>query len=162
MGSIIRFLYEVRMTDFGVRSVAGMGDYSSYVLSGGCVHTDGYFTVDGEAPFARCEVGGGGETSPGPGGALYVGETGSVLFNGKLEKSEVSLIDEDGNNRRGIYNKGKVNIMGDATFDELRAEGGGAIYNAVGAQFKFRNNATALFVGCRAHDDYSGALFNEG
>ncbi|CAM9289602.1 unnamed protein product, partial [Laminaria digitata] len=127
-----------------------------------CVYTDGYFRVDGEASFTRCEVGGGGESPPGPGGALYVGEKGSVLFNDKLQISEVSIIDDDGNNGGGIYNKGKVNLKGDATFDDLRAEGGGAIFNAVGAQFRFRNKATALFNDCLAFDYLGGALFNEG
>ena len=161
-GSTVRFEYDLRTTDVGVRSVADNGDFSSYQLRGGCVYTDGYFRVDGMAAFIRCEVGGGGESSPGPGGALYVGEKGSVLFNDKLEISEVSIIDDDGNNGGGIYNKGKVNIKGDAIFDDLRAEGGGAIFNAVGAQFRFRNKATALFKDCYAHDDYGGALYNEG
>ena len=161
-GSTVRFLYDLRMTDVGVRSLADKGDYSSYDLSGGCVYTDGYFRVDGTATFIRCEVGGGGESPPGPGGALYVGEQGSVLFNDKLDISEVSIIDDDGNNGGGIYNKGKVNLKGDAVFDNLRAEGGGAIFNAVGAQFRFRSKATALFKDCYAHDYHGGALFNEG
>lgn len=75
-----------------------------------CVYVDGYFRVDGDATFVRCENQGGGESSPGPGGSMYVGETGSVLFAGEVSMSEVSIIDNEGNNGGGIYNKGKVNI----------------------------------------------------
>lgn len=73
-----------------------------------CVYVDGYFVVEGEASFVRCEVGGGGESSPGPGGAMYVGPTGSVLFADTVHMSEVSIIDDEGNNGGGIYNEGKV------------------------------------------------------
>ena len=68
---------------------------------------DGYFVVEGEASFVRCEVSGGGESSPGPGGVIYVGPTGSVLFD-TVYMSEVSIIDDEGNNGGGIYNEGKV------------------------------------------------------
>ncbi|CAM9624366.1 unnamed protein product, partial [Laminaria digitata] len=162
-GSTLRFMNNLEMTDVGVRSVPEAGsDFASYELSGGCVYTDGYFRVDGEATFTSCEVTGGGESSPGPGGALYVGEKGSVLFNGDLEISDVSITDDEGNNGGGIYNKGKVNIKGDATFDDLRAESGGAIYNAAGAQFRFKNGTSALFTDCSAFDGIGGALYNLG
>ena len=72
-------------------------------LSGGCVYADGYFRVDGEATFNHCEVGGDGESDPGPGGALYVGDTGSVLFNGALEISDVGILNDDRNSGGGIY-----------------------------------------------------------
>ncbi|CAM9958961.1 unnamed protein product, partial [Laminaria digitata] len=63
----------------------------------------------------------------------------------------------------GIHNKGEVNIKGDAFFDSLHARNGGAIYNAAGAQFRFQNQATAVFIHCYAQDDYvGGALYNEG
>ena len=162
-GSTVRFMYDLIMYDVGVRSVTDeSSDFASYSLSGGCVYADGYFRVDGEATFKRCEVGGGGESDPGPGGALYVGETGSVLFNGALEISDVSIIDDGGNNGGGIYNKGKVNIKGDAVFSDLWAENGGAIYNAISAQFNFRNKATALFKDCLTFDGVGGALYNQG
>ena len=162
-GSTVRFYSGLGMTDVGVRSVVEEGtDFAVDQLSGGCVYTDGYFRVDGEATFTRCEVGGGGESSPGPGGALYVGEQGSVLFNGGVKMSEVSIIDDEGNNGGGIYNKGKVNIKGNSVFDDLRAEAGGAIFNAVGGQMNFRNGATALFTDCFAFDGIAGALFNQG
>ncbi|CAN0174899.1 unnamed protein product, partial [Laminaria digitata] len=162
-GSTVRFYDSLDMTDVGVRSVPEEGsDFATYQLSGGCVYADGYFRVDGKATFERCEVGGGGESSPGPGGVVYVGEQGSVLFNGGVKMSEVSIIDDEGNNGGGIYNKGKVNIKGDSVFDDLNAEAGGAIFNAVGAQMNFRNGATALFTDCFAFDGIAGALYNQG
>ena len=162
-GSTVRFYGSLDMTDVGVRSVTEEGsDFATYQLSGGCVYTDGYFRVDGKATFERCEVGGGGESSPGPGGALYVGGQGSVLFGGGVKMSEVSIIDDEGNNGGGIYNLGKVNIKGNSVFDDLRAESGGAIFNAVGGQINFRNGATALFTDCLAFDGIAGALYNQG
>ena len=161
-GSTVRFLNDLSMTDIGVLSVTDeSSDFASYELSGGCVYTDGYLRVDGEATFTRCDVTGGGESSPGPGGALYVGSQGSVLFNGALKISDVTIRDDEGNNGAGIYNEGKVNIKGNAKFD-LRAESGGAIFNTLGAQFYFRDKATALFIDCSAADGIAGALLNNG
>ncbi|CAN0365360.1 unnamed protein product, partial [Laminaria digitata] len=54
------------------------------------------------------------------------------------------------------------NIKGDAKFDDLRAESGSAIYNAAGAQFRFKSGATALFTDCSAFDGIGGALYNLG
>ncbi|CAN0473038.1 unnamed protein product, partial [Hapterophycus canaliculatus] len=73
-----------------------------------CVYVDGYFRVDGEALFDRCENSGGGESPPGPAGVLYVGATGSVLFNDEVTMRAVSIRDNEGNNGAGIYNMGKV------------------------------------------------------
>ena len=73
-----------------------------------CVYVDGYFVVEGEASFVRCENSGGGESPPGPGGVMYVGPTGSVLFADTVYMAEVSIIDNEGNNGAGIYNEGKV------------------------------------------------------
>ncbi|CAN0208451.1 unnamed protein product, partial [Laminaria digitata] len=112
-GSTVRFRNNLSMTDVGVRSVPEeSSEFASYELRGGCVYTDGYFRVDGEATFTSCEVAGGGESSPRPGGALYVGEEGSVLFHSAFDISDVSIIDDEGNNGGGIYNKGKFNIKG--------------------------------------------------
>ena len=161
-GSTVRFLNNLEMTDVGVRSVPEEGSDFADERTGGCVYTDGYFRVDGEATFTHCDVTGGGEGSPGPGGALFVGERGSVLFNGALEISDVSIRDDEGNNGGGIYNNGKVNVKGNAKFGYLRANDGGAIYNAAGAEFNFRNKATALFIDCTATDGVGGALLNRG
>ena len=162
-GSTVRFLNDLEMTNVGVRSVTDeSSDFASYERSGGCVYTDGYLRVDGAAVFTNCDVVGGGESSPGPGGALYVGEQGSVLFNGALGISDVSIIDDEGDDGGGIYNRGKVNIKGDAVFESLRARDGGAIYNAGNAQFQFKQQATAVFLDCSAHDGTAGALYNRG
>ena len=162
-GSTVRFLNDLEMTNVGVHSVTDeSSDYASYERSGGCVYTDGYFRVDGAATFTNCEVAGGGESSPGPGGALYVGEQGSVLFNGALGISGVSITDDDGNEGGGIYNKGEVNIKGNAIFESIRASSGGAIYNEMGAQFRFKDQATAVFLDCFASDGIAGALYNRG
>ncbi|CAM9799020.1 unnamed protein product [Pylaiella littoralis] len=162
-GSTARFYTNFETEDVGVRSVPEDGsDFASYELSGGCVYVDGYFRVDGDATFVRCEVGGGGESSPGPGGVMYVGGTGSVLFAGEVSMSEVSITDDEGNNGGGIYNKGKVNIKGNAEFKDLRAEAGGAIFNAKGAEFRFKSGATAIFNECFAHDEIAGAVYNLG
>lgn len=161
-GSTVRFLNDLQMVDYGIRSDNDDGDYSTYVLSGGCVYTDGYFRVDGEATFTNCEVTGGGESPPGPGGALYVGASGSVLFNGELEISDVSIIDDEGGYGGAIYNEGKVNLKGDAKFENLTARSGGAIYNAVDAQFRFKNSARAIFIDCTSNDGTAGALYNSG
>lgn len=77
-----------------------------------CVYVDGYLRVEGHASFVGCENSGGGESSPGPGGAMYVGETGSVLFAGEVTMQDVSIIDNEGNNGGGIYNLGKVCLVG--------------------------------------------------
>lgn len=156
-GSTVRFLNDVEMVDFGVRPVLEDGsDYASYVLSGGCVYTDGYFRVDGVATFNNCDV------RDGPGGAVYVGVEGSVLFNGGLDVSEISIFGEFGTYGAGIYNDGKVNIKGDAKFESLAARAGGGIYNAENAQFRFKNSAKALFIDCTANDSTGSAIFNEG
>ena len=161
-GSNVRFYGDVDMTDVGVRSVLEEGsDFASYQLTGGCIYTDGYFRVDGNVTLIRCEVGAGDESLPGPGGVIYVGERGSVLFGGGVEMSEVSIIGDEGNEGGGIYNKGKVNIEGNLIFDDLRAEASGAIFNAAGAEFSFRNGATTLFTDCLAFDGIGGGLYNQ-
>ena len=118
--------------------------------------------MDGEASFTNCEVTGAGESPPGPGGALYVGEEGSVRFNGELAIKYVSITDDGGDNGGGIYNRGKVDIKGNAKFESLRARNGGAIFNTAGAQVRFTNQATALFRDCTANDGFGGSLYNEG
>lgn len=105
---------------------------------------------------------GGGESSAGPGGAVYVGDTGSVLFESTVTIRDVSIIDNDGDDGAGFHNRGKVNIKGDALFERLTAEFGGAIFNAEGAEFRFKRGATAVFVDCRAQDGIGGAVYNAG
>lgn len=57
-------------------------------------------------------------------------------------------------------NPKQVNIKGNALFETLGAEAGGAIYNAEGAEFRFKNGATAVFVDCIAHEDIGGSVYN--
>lgn len=54
-----------------------------------------------------------------------------------------------------------MNIKGDAVFNDLRAEAGGAIFNAEGAEFRFKK-ATATFIDCLSFDGTGGAVFNAG
>ncbi|CAN0136414.1 unnamed protein product, partial [Scytosiphon promiscuus] len=162
-GSTVRFLNNLQMTDVSIINVRDEdSDYSSFVRSGGCVWTDGYFRVDGTARFERCDITGAGESPPGPGGAVYVGETGSVLFNGGVDISETSISDDFGGRGGGIYNLGKVNIKGSSRFEDLRASSGAAIYNGEGATFTFRNRATAYFRDLTNRDAEGSALFNRG
>lgn len=161
-GSRVRFLNDFGTEGVGVRSIADLGDFSSYQLSGGCVWTNGYFRVGGLATMNDCEVGGGGESSPGPGGAVFVGEEGLVVFQGGVEISDVSIIDDEGNDGGGIYNTGKVIVKGKSKFESLFAESAGAIFNAEGASFKFKEGATAIFTECRSFDGIGGAILNEG
>ncbi|CAN0546314.1 unnamed protein product, partial [Laminaria digitata] len=162
-GSTVRFLNDLMMTDVGVTSVTDeSSDFASIQRSGGCVYTDGSFTVDGHATFTHCDVTGGGESPPGPGGALYVGTSGSVLFNDELEISGVFLTDDYGGNGGGIYNAGKVDIKANAKFESIVARDGAALYNAAGAEFRFTNQATALFIDCTSDDGQGSALYNWG
>lgn len=162
-GSTVRFLNDLLMDDVSVLSVPEEdSDFAQYVLNGGCVYNNGYFRVDGDATFTKCEVTGGGESPPGDGGVLYVGQTGSVLFNGELEMKFVSITDDGGGDGGGIYNEGKVDLKGNAKFESLRARDGGALYNAADAQFRFTDQATALFIDCTLRDGVGGALYNAG
>lgn len=54
----------------------------------------------------------------------------------------------------------QVNIKGDAMFDDLRAEAGGAIYNGEGAEFRFKKGATAVFIDCLSFDGTGGSVYN--
>lgn len=69
--------------------------------------------------------------------------------------------DHDPTQLAAIRTKPKqVNIKGDAMFDDLGAEGGGAIYNGEGAEFRFKNGASAVFIDCLSFDDLGGAVYN--
>ncbi|CAM9720418.1 unnamed protein product, partial [Ectocarpus fasciculatus] len=137
-------------------------DYTSYQRSGGCVWTAGTFTVDGDATFTGCESVGAGESAPGPGGAIFVGETGSVSFNQGVTITETSITDDFGGQGGGIYNLGEVNIAGGSRFEDISASSGVAIYNGEGAQFHFTNGATAYFRDLSNRDSSGSALYNRG
>ncbi|CAM9598842.1 unnamed protein product [Sphacelaria rigidula] len=161
-GSRVRFLNDFMTQNVGVRSIVDDGDFASVQLVGGCIWTDGYFRVAGEAIFDNCENSGGGESSPGPGGALWVGENAVVVFQDTLEIKDVSIIDDEGNNGAGFYNLGRVIVKGDSIFENLSAETAGAIFNGESATFKFKDGATAVFNDCRAFDGIAGSIFNAG
>lgn len=162
-GSSVRFLNDLLMTDVGIKSVTDeSSDFASVTRSGGCVYTNGDFRVDGDTTFTHCESTGGGESSPGPGGGMYVGTEGSVEFNGGLEMSSISITDDEGGNGGAIYNAGEVSISGSTKFESIRGRDGGAIYNAAGAEFEFKSQATAVFIDCLSSDGEGGSLYNKG
>ena len=161
--SNVVFLNDVKFQDIGVRSqTVEDSDFSDHQNNGGVVHNNGFFRVNGFATFLRSENSGGGESSPGMGGAIFNDVTGSVLFQGGVEFNDISITDDEGNNGGAIYNLGKVNIKANSKFVNLRAESGGAIYNGSGAKITFRDNANVLFDTCRAFDGSAGAIFNGG
>lgn len=162
-GSTVRFLNDVEMRDVKIINERDEdSDYASFVRSGGCVWTNGYFRIDGAAVLTRCDITGAGESPPGPGGAVYVGEEGSVLFNGGVAVTETRITDDFGGRGGAIYNLGKVNIKADSRFEVLRASEGGAIFNGEKASFNFRNGAAALFRDVSNRDAEGSALFNLG
>lgn len=77
-----------------------------------------------------------------------------LLFNIRASASATTQHDTTQQNQ--------VNIKGDAVFDDLRAEAGGAIFNAEGAEFRFKRGATATFNECLSFDGIGGAVFNAG
>lgn len=123
---------------------------------------DWYLRVEGEAIFNNCEVGDGGKSSPGPGGAIFVDESGVVVFNGGVQITDVSILDDEGSNGGGIYNKGTVNVKGSSKFERNWAETAGAIYNDEGAFFRFKKGATAVFSECASFDGLASSIFNAG
>ncbi len=161
--SNVVFLNDVDFEDIGVRSqTAEDSDFPDHQNDGGVVHNAGFFRVNGFATFLRSENSGGGEGSPGRGGAVFNDITGSVLFQGGVEFNDISITDDEGNNGGGIYNLGKVNIKANSKFISLRSESGGAIYNGEGAKITFRNKANVLFDTCRSFDGSAGAIMNHG
>lgn len=175
-GSTVRFMNDVTLSEFSITTGADTVAAGHSVSGGGCVYTDGYFRVDGKATFSNCVVvpeegSGSGSTGgllPGNGGALYVGEKGSVLFDLELDMSNNGIRSSGPRaftaaiNGGGIYNEGKINTKQGAVFNRLRATAGGAVYNAAGAQFRFRSFSRALFLECDLLDDLGSALYNRG
>lgn len=162
-GSNVVFLEDFEATNVGTRSqTVEDSDFPDHQNYGGVVWNDGYFRVNGHSVFTGCEISGGGEGSPGPGGCLYNNVNGSVLFVDGVSMSDVSILDDEGNNGAGIYNLGKVNIRGDSVFMNLRAERAGAVYNGEGAVFNFKNGASVSFYNCRSSDGDAGTIYNAG
>ncbi|CAN0104480.1 unnamed protein product [Ectocarpus fasciculatus] len=162
-GSTVRFLNDLEMQDIIIINERDEdSDFASFVRSGGCVWTAGSFIVDGEATFTGCDITGEGESPPGPGGAIYVGPTGSVSFNQGVTITDTYITDDDGGDGGAIYNLGEVNIAGDSRFEELAASSGVAIYNGEGAQFYFTNDASAFFRDLSSRDAVGSGLYNLG
>ena len=161
--STVRFLNKFDTKNIGVRSeTAESSDFPDHQNDGGCIFNQGYFRVDGSAVMTGCENLGGGEGSPGKGGAIFNDVTGSVRFE-RIEISDVSITDDEGNLGGAIYNLGKVNVNGDSAFSSLRAEGGGAIYNGNDAVFNFKRGSSVLFYDCSASSESNaGAVLNNG
>ncbi|CAM9722273.1 unnamed protein product, partial [Ectocarpus sp. 12 AP-2014] len=162
-GSTVHFLNDLEMEDIRIINERDEdSDFASFVRSGGCVWTAGSFIVDGEATFTRCDITGAGESPPGPGGAIYVGATGSVSFNQGVTISETSITDDFGGQGGGIYNLGEVSIAGDSRFEDISANSGVAIYNGEGAEFYFTNDASAFFRDLSNRDSVGSGLTNLG
>ena len=161
--SNVVFLNDVKFEDIGVRSqTVEDSDFPDHQNDGGVVNNKGFFRVNGFATFLRSENSGGGEGSPGRGGAIFNDVTGSILFQGGVEFNDISITDDEGNNGGAIYNLGKVNIKANSKFVNLRAESGGAIFNGGGGKITFRDKANVLFDTCRSFDGSAGAIFNRG
>ncbi|CAN0232419.1 unnamed protein product, partial [Ectocarpus sp. 6 AP-2014] len=137
-------------------------DYASYQHSGGCVWTAGTSTGNGDATFTGCESVGAGENAPGPGGAIFVSETGSVSFSEGVTIMGTSITDDFGGQGGGICNLGEVDVAGGSRFEDISASSGVAIYNGEGAQFRFANGATAYFGDLSNRDSVGSALYNLG
>lgn len=162
-GSSVSFLNGFKTTNIGVRSMTDeSSDFSSEILEGGCVYNNGDFRVDGPTNMVNCESSGGGESGAGDGGAFYNDVNGTIILNGTVAISDVSITDDEGGKGGAFYNLGKVTINGDSDFTNLFAESAGAIYNGEGSVFRFKNGATAVFNNVRASDGISGGIVNNG
>lgn len=162
-GSTVRFLNDVEMRDVRITNERDEdSDNASFVRFGGCVWTAGCFQVDGETTFTGCAIVGAGESPPGSGGAVFVDETGSVLFNQGVAISETFITNDGGGDGGGIFNLGKVIIKGDSRFEELSARSGAAIYNGEDARFIFKSKASAFFRDLSTRDSEGSALVNLG
>ncbi|CAM9498316.1 unnamed protein product, partial [Ectocarpus sp. 13 AM-2016] len=151
------------MRDVGViNETDEHSDYASYHRSGGCMWTAGTFAINGDATFTSCESVGAGESAPGPGGAVFVGETGSASFSEGVTTMETSITNDFGGQGGGIYNLGEVTLAGGSRFEDIVASSGVAIYNGEGAQFCFRNGETAYFRDLSNCDSVRSALCKLG
>ena len=159
--SEVRFLNDFKTKYIGVRSqTEESSDFANHQNSGGVVFNQGKLVVEKLSEFEKCENSGGGESSPGPGGCVY--NEGLILFKGGVKMSDVSILDDEGNNGAGIYNTGSVRVSGNSKFTRMFAETAGAIYNAEGSLFVFQKGASVLFNECKASDGVAGMVFNDG
>ena len=159
-GSEVRFLNEFKTQYIGVRSQTDeSSDFASHANNGGVIYNLGKFVVTGEAIFENSENSGGGESAPGPGGVIY--NEGFMLFKGGLEVSDVSILDDEGNNG-AIWNSGTVRISGPCKFTRNFAESGGSIYNSEGGKIIFNKGSSVVFNDVSASDGVGGAIFNNG
>lgn len=159
--SEVRFLNEFKTQYIGVRSQTVDGsDFPDHQNSGGVIYNSGKFVVEGLAIFENCENSGGGEGSPGPGGCVY--NDGYMLFKNGVEMSDVSIIDDEGNDGAGFHNKGSVRVSGPSKFSRMFAESAGAIFNEKDSLFIFKKGSSVVFNECKASDGVAGAVFNDG
>ncbi|CAN0524506.1 unnamed protein product, partial [Scytosiphon promiscuus] len=96
--------------------------------------------------------------SPGPGGCLYNG--GSMLFKGGLDVTDVSILDDEGNNGGALWNSGTVRISGSCKFARNFAEAGGSLYNSEGGTIIFKKGSSVVFNDVSASDGVGGAITN--
>ncbi|CAM9617521.1 unnamed protein product [Ascophyllum nodosum] len=150
---------------YGTRSVTDRdSDFTNDAWDGGCLWNNGTFIVDGVTTFEACFITGGGESSPGKGGAVFNDVNGYISFDGGVNIKDTHLTDDSGNSGAGVYSLGEIYVAGDSTFQDLTADtdnkAGGAIYNGKGATFKFKHNAVATFIDTAAAD--GGGVYNAG
>jgi hypothetical protein len=156
-----RFKNNFKSEFIGVRSVTEeSSDFANHQNSGGVVFNQGKFVVEGLATFENCENSGGGESSPGPGGCIY--NEGYLLLKNGVEMSDVSILDDEGNNGAGIYNKGSARLNGNSKFTRMFAETAGAIYNYEDSKFIFGKGSSVVFNECKASDGNAGSVYNNG
>ena len=164
VNSEVNLMNDFESKSIGVMSTTGEdSDFAEIQRTGGVIFNEGNFTVGGESTFISCENLGGGESSPGPGGCVYNGESGRMMFKGGVEMRDVSITDDEGNSGGGFFNLGVVHINGDSKFSRMRAEEAGAIHNGEGATFIFCGGASVIFNECTSGSDgLAGSIFNGG
>ena len=161
-GSEVRFLNGFKTQYIGVRSqTEESSDFANHENSGGVIYNLGKFVVEGLANFENSENSGGGESSPGPGGVIYNGNEGSMLFKSGIEVSDISILDDEGNNG-AIWNSGTIRLSGACKFTRNFAESGGSLYNTEGGKIIFNKGSSVVFNDVSASDGVGGAIFNNG
>eukprot|EP00904_Undaria_pinnatifida_P011697 jgi/Undpi1/7658/HiC_scaffold_23.g10131.m1 len=162
-GGYARFREDVSMTSVTIMSVTDEGsDISSDRWFGGCIHNEGSIRFEDYFLAVDCATVGGGESPPGNGGGIFNGETGDIVFKGKMKMTDCGTFDNEGNRGGAIYNDGKVTMFKSAKFFDNASAAGGAIKN--NGVMKFLKKSLAKFRGNRTYDsgESGGQVSNTG